>query len=687
MSHHLRHTIAACVGVCGLAIVAGPFGAVAAAQGTMIPARAADSQVREVAVQAALLQTEVAFRLPPGATVRDESSRRAGTVTLDITGAGVAGTVSRAVGVGGVTSIAASEGSDSTARLTIRVADLRRYRVAMDPIIASPTDAQGTRVRIILDGTGEETPAKMISLVPERVAEYDKAVESANAARARLASYGPTQTSAAPGAPMRTRGGRELMDDESISADSATSALLHGWERTAVSVPTLSYPGTPLPDALAGLAKLSGRSIVAGLGTDTITVSGNYNNATWPAVLKSMARVYGLKILVSSDSVITVEQTNSIAEIEQTIPLETRAFHITYVTPVEKMVAALQPHLTKGRGTISAIGTRGDLLVRDTPDALERMADMLRKVDRPDRQYRVSAVIVAMSQNDARDLGFTTDAAQRGGNSVGGLPIPLAGQGGSTTGQGSGGTGIYPPGVQSGDPNFYNVRRGAAGVGGAFTPTRVASPAVKLLLSTITGRYSVATFIEALEQSGIARVVSRQTGFVREGETFSSNSGERTPLRTQGFGPTQPGQGVVGGVGSTPNANSGFGNGQGNQIAAGPGAAVGLEETGTKLSVTARAVSDSMIGLDVDVEQSTAVPSGLGDAGVQFKVNHYASKFYAHDGETKVIGGLQDAMETRTQSGVPYLSNIPIFGHLFSSTSQSKTSRVLVVLVTATTED
>ncbi len=671
--------------VCGAGFAAAVSPNNANAQDMSLNAPAPESQVREVTVRATVMQTEVAFRMPVGATLRDQAARRAGTITLDLVGAGVAGTVSRSVGIGGVTSIAAVEGNDTTARITIRVADLRGYRVVTDPIMATPVDDKGIRVRVIIDGTGEEIPAKQFSLVPERVAAYDKASASAKVARSK-----PTdQLAAWPGGPLRTRGARELTDDGAISADSATINRLRHWEETATAVPSLSYPGTPLPDALAGLARLSGRSIVAGLGTDTITVSGNYNNAKWPAVLKSMARVYGLRLLVSDDSVITVEQTTSIAELEKTIPLETHAFHITYVTPVDKVVSALQPHLTKGRGTVTAIGTRGDLLVRDTPDAIARVADVLRKLDRPDRQYRVSAVIVSMSQNDARDLGFTTDFAQRGGNSVGGLPIPLANQNGTaTTTTGNGATSMYPPGVQTGDPNFFNVVRSRTGVGGAITPTRVTSPAARLLLSAIAGRYSVATFVEALEQSGIARVVSRQTGFVREGETFSSNSGERTPLRTQGFGPTQPGQGIAGGVGSTPNANSGFGAGQGGQqIASGPGAAVGLEETGTKLSVTPRAEPDSMIALDVDVEQSSAVPSGLGDSGVQFKINHYSSQFRARDGETKVIGGLQDAMETKTQTGVPYLSNIPFIGGLFRSTSQSKTSRVLVVLVTATTEE
>ena len=640
-------------------------------------------EVRDVTVRAMVQETEVAFRLPPQALVRERSSGNPGLITLDLVGVGVAGTVSRAVGIGGVISVAAREGTDSTAELTIRVADLRHYHVVMNPLGSSPLAGNGTQVRVILDGTGEETPSKRVSLVPERVTDYRTVANGATP---------PPRTShgaADPEGP-RSPGARELTDDEGISADSMTRVQLRRWELSSPPIPTLSYPGTPLPDALAGLAKYSGHSIVAGLGTDTITVTGSYNNATWPAVLKSMARVYGLHLLVSEDGVITVEQTASIAQVEKTIPLDTRVFHITYVTPIDKVVAALQPHLTVNRGSVTAIGTRGDLLVRDTPDGIARITDVLRKLDRPDRQYRVSAVIMSMSQDAARDLGFTTDIARLGGNSVGGLPIPTLNQTqSSTSGTSSGGTSVYPPGVQSGDPNFFNVVRNGTSIGGAVTPPQVSTPAAQILLSLLAGRYSVASFVQALETNGIARVVSRQTGFVREGETFSSTSGELTPLRTQGFGPTDPGQGVNGGVGSTPNANAGVTNSQSTtgSSANGPGAAVGLEETGTKLSVIPRAEPDSMIALTVEVEQSTAVPSSLGDAGVQFKVNHYSSKFRARDGETKVIGGLQDAQVTKTQSGVPFLSRIPLLGRLFSSTSESNSSLVLVVLITATAED
>lgn len=53
------------------------------------------------------------------------------------------------------------------------------------------------------------------------------------------------------------------------------------------------------------------------------------------------------------------------------------------------------------------------------------------------------------------------------------------------------------------------------------------------------------------------------------------------------------------------------------------------------------------------------------------------------DGETMVIGGLIGKEDTRSYSKVPGLSNLPIVGKLFQSTSRSKTDTEVVIFLTA----
>jgi general secretion pathway protein D len=52
------------------------------------------------------------------------------------------------------------------------------------------------------------------------------------------------------------------------------------------------------------------------------------------------------------------------------------------------------------------------------------------------------------------------------------------------------------------------------------------------------------------------------------------------------------------------------------------------------------------------------------------------------DGQTILIGGLIREDTTKGKSGIPFLSNIPIIGNLFSSVSDNTTRNELVILLT-----
>ena len=52
------------------------------------------------------------------------------------------------------------------------------------------------------------------------------------------------------------------------------------------------------------------------------------------------------------------------------------------------------------------------------------------------------------------------------------------------------------------------------------------------------------------------------------------------------------------------------------------------------------------------------------------------------NGETTVIGGIYVDSETESDTGIPYLSSIPLFGWLFKSNSQSKIKNELLIFIT-----
>jgi type IV pilus assembly protein PilQ len=51
-------------------------------------------------------------------------------------------------------------------------------------------------------------------------------------------------------------------------------------------------------------------------------------------------------------------------------------------------------------------------------------------------------------------------------------------------------------------------------------------------------------------------------------------------------------------------------------------------------------------------------------------------------GETTVIGGIYVDTDTSTDSGVPYLKDIPLLGWLFKSNNQQKNKSELLIFIT-----
>jgi type IV pilus assembly protein PilQ len=52
------------------------------------------------------------------------------------------------------------------------------------------------------------------------------------------------------------------------------------------------------------------------------------------------------------------------------------------------------------------------------------------------------------------------------------------------------------------------------------------------------------------------------------------------------------------------------------------------------------------------------------------------------DGETAVIGGILQISRKETESGIPWLSRIPILGYLFRSDASQSTNRELLIFIT-----
>lgn len=102
---------------------------------------------------------------------------------------------------------------------------------------------------------------------------------------------------------------------------------------------------------------------------------------------------------------------------------------------------------------------------------------------------------------------------------------------------------------------------------------------------------------------------------------------------------------------------------------------------GVRLNVTPVVQADGMIRLDLRVEESQFIPT-IGAALVQKERNAASTSVSVPSGQTVVVGGLNFSRRVKTNSGVPFLRNVP--GLNFGAADQAGQSvgRELVVYMT-----
>jgi type IV pilus assembly protein PilQ len=86
--------------------------------------------------------------------------------------------------------------------------------------------------------------------------------------------------------------------------------------------------------------------------------------------------------------------------------------------------------------------------------------------------------------------------------------------------------------------------------------------------------------------------------------------------------------------------------------------------------------------MELETERSSVQELAAADLGFRINTQRATNQLLVNDGETAVIGGLTVTTVTRTRSGVPLLSGLPIVGGLFSFTSNNENRRDLIILVT-----
>ena len=112
---------------------------------------------------------------------------------------------------------------------------------------------------------------------------------------------------------------------------------------------------------------------------------------------------------------------------------------------------------------------------------------------------------------------------------------------------------------------------------------------------------------------------------------------------------------------------------------------VQYRETGVTLLVLPRISASGTVTMDITQEVSSAgasVAVGSNENAPSFPKASVTNTFYVKDGQTVAIAGLIRDSVNSGRSGIPFLSEIPILGSLFGSTTKTAHRSELIMLIT-----
>lgn len=408
---------------------------------------------------------------------------------------------------------------------------------------------------------------------------------------------------------------------------------------------TMTFVEADILDVLASFAEVTGRSIVAGEGVFG-TITASIQQQPWDVALETILSAHGLAMWQGPGGILQVDRLENVQARAAQEPLVTRTFRINY-TPVHELQESLRS-LTSERGSVGINPTTNTLIVTDVPAVIEQVEPLIDALDVRTPQVSIEAKIVFVNRTGAQELGVIYDLKDSRGNAL---------------------NRIHPAPVDPADPGAGQTRENLILLGGnslaalGNANARVQGPQLELLISLVLGRFSLVTFLEALQFAELSDVQAAPVVTTLDNQEAEIWMGERTPIRVVDLA---AGAAVGGGGGPTVTA---------------PRATAQLVETGIRLRVTPHITADRRILMQMHAERSSAQLAAT-DIGVIFQTQQGRTRVMVNDGETAVIGGLTVTEVVSSRAGIPYLMDIPGLGRLFRTERRREQKRDLVIMVT-----
>ena len=289
------------------------------------------------------------------------------------------------------------------------------------------------------------------------------------------------------------------------------------------------------------------------------------------------------------------------------------------------------------------------LIVRAETDTMALVEKLIADLDKPRSEVVLDVMVMEVSSTYVRNLAAA-----------------FAGTGINTSAVFAPRPGITTPGIQA-----AAAAAASASSSAATTTTATSSSTTSIPISALgriaSSDYSLTTLpgatFEAVLNDSSTRVLQAPQIRAVSNAKAELKIGTKVPVASGSF---QPGIGAVGGV--SPLVNTQF----------------TYLDVGVNINMTPLVMDNNEVSLhlDLDISQVNQYQNLGGISQPIIGQNKLTTDIRLREGEVNLIGGIIQQTDSKSSTGIPGLSGLPVIGHLFSNqTTQKDRTELVVALV------
>jgi type IV pilus assembly protein PilQ len=324
-------------------------------------------------------------------------------------------------------------------------------------------------------------------------------------------------------------------------------------------------------------------------------------------------------------------------EATKVLPLETRIITINYAK-AEVLLQKVQPMLSKSGELAESPSIMVDertntLIIKDLPESINEIVEVINTLDRPTPQVMIEARIVETNKNLAKDLGiqwggtYSKQTNYRFANTV-----EVKGASGAQTGLGALGV--------TGRSDQYAVN---------LPISSSAFGAIGMNLGHVNGTTALDLQLKAMETNGKGRIISNPRIATLDNEQATIKSGHKIPYQTT--------------------------DAEGNP-------STSFVDAVINLTVTPQITPDNNITMKIQADKSEPDWSRTVAGAPSIITRNATTRLIVANGDTAVIGGLAQHNEQSNERKVPFFGDIPILRYLFKANDSTDGFDELLIFIT-----